>query len=82
MTELLKELKEAEALTAFIDNLWDQNPESEELEIAYDKAYKKEKEAFNKVAAAVSGATGLSLTSCAALLKLRREKVEEILEKL
>lgn len=47
--ELLKQLEDAERKANELDKLMVENPDNEEIEKAFDEAYKKEWEVFNKL---------------------------------
>lgn len=59
MKELLKRLEEAEQRANEANEAWEQNPESEELEKAFDEAYKAEWEAFNALAKEIQKQIGI-----------------------
>lgn len=53
MKDLLRELEEAERIANEIDELWENNPDSEEIEREWLKAYKTKHEAFECLVSAV-----------------------------
>ena len=49
LKELFEKLEELEKESNRLDNLMEENPDNEEIEKAFDEAYTKEWEVFNKL---------------------------------
>lgn len=84
MKEALERLKKAEHITDLIDQAWDQEPENEKLEAAWQDAYEKEYTAFNSLAEAiVKYSLGkIDVETACSIIRVKRADLETIIYKL
>ncbi len=85
MKQLLEKLKEAERKADAADREYENDPENEEKEKAFDLAYSEEYkafEAFEALAGAIVKATAgkIDTQTAAAMIRGRRQQLETILE--
>lgn len=84
MKELLNKLKEAEIMADKADAAWEADPENEELEKAFDNAYKKQWIAFeelvNKIVEMTSGE--IDKKTAAAMVREKRNELESIIKRM
>lgn len=80
--ELFKELEELEKESNRLDNLMEENPCNEEIEKAFDEAYKKEWEVFNKLIDEVVKFTEGKIGRKQAynMIQLKRSELKSIIE--
>lgn len=80
MKELLKKLREAEERANAADQAYDLNPENEEKEAAFDKAYKEEYRLFMIAAEEIvrMSAGQIDIETARAMVQGKREKLEAI----
>ena len=80
MRELLQELELATAKINKLDEAWDADPMNEDLEKAWDKAYKAEHEIFMKCATKLVEITNgqIDLPTATTMLRAKREEVTRI----
>lgn len=81
MKELLRRLEEAEERANEADAAWEQDPENEELEKAFNETYKAEFEAFNELEEAIEKATGIDAQTVSSMIRSRREDLKAIIER-
>lgn len=81
MKELLRRLEEAEQRANEVDAAWEQDPENEELEKAFNETYKAEFEAFNELEEAIEKATGIDAQTVSSMIRGRREDLKAIIER-
>ena len=81
MKELLERLKEAERKADAADREYENDPENEEKEKAFDLAYGEEYKAFEELARAIVKATAgkIDTQTAAAMIRGRRQQLETIL---
>ena len=81
MKELLNKLKEAEKMADEADAAWEADPENEELEKAFDEAYKKQFVAFeNLVNEIVKKTDGIiDKKTAATMVRAKRTEVETLI---
>ena len=82
LKELLKQLEELEKESNRLDNLMEENPGNEEIEKAFDEAYKKEWEVFNKLIDEVVKFTKGKIDRKQAynMIQLKRSELKSIIE--
>lgn len=84
MKELLKALEAAETTTNAADAAWEADPENDRLEMAFDKAYKAECEAFaavvDKIVIITSGR--IDKKTAATMLRCKRNDIENLAAKM
>ncbi len=82
MKELLKRLKEAEKKADAADREYENDPENEEKEKAFDLAYSEEYKAFAALAREIVNATAgqMDTHTAAAMIRGRRQQLETILD--
>ena len=73
---LLENLEAAEAKSDMIDEAWENDYSNEELEKAWNEAYKAENEAFNKVVSEIVTMTAGMIDEKTAGLMLRAKRAE------
>lgn len=80
--ELLKKLEDAEIKTNELDKLMVENPDNEEIEKAFDEAYKKEWEVFNKLIDEVVKFTEgkIDRKQVYNMIQLKRSELKSIIE--
>jgi hypothetical protein len=80
MKELLQKLEIAIAKSDKLDEAWDADPMNEELEKAWDKAYKAEYEVFMECVEKLAEITGgqIDQATAAAMLRTKRDDVKRI----
>lgn len=80
--ELLKQLEDAERKANELDELMEENPDNEEIEKAFDEAYKKEWEVFNKLIDEVVKFTEGKIDRKQAynMIQLKRSELKSIIE--
>ena len=80
--ELLKQLEDAERKANELDKLMVENPDNEEIENAFDEAYKKEWEVFNKLIDEVVKFTEGKIDRKQAynMIQLKRSELKSIIE--
>lgn len=80
--ELLKKLEDAEIKTNELDKLMVENPDNEEIEKAFDEAYKKEWEVFNRLIDEVVKLTEGKIDRKQAynMIQLKRSELKSIIE--
>ena len=80
--ELLKKLEDAEKKANELDKLMEENPDNEEIEKAFDEAYKKEWEVFNKLIDEVVKFTEGKIDRKQAynMIQLKRSELKSIIE--
>lgn len=82
MKELLKRLEEAEQRANEADAAWGQDPQNEELEKAFDEAYKAQWEAFNDLAKEIQKQTGIDEQTARLMTTTKyRAELKAIIEK-
>lgn len=81
MKELLRRLEEAEERANEADAAWEQDPENEELEKAFNETYKAEFEAFNELEEAIEKATGIDAQTVSSMIRGRRSELKAIIER-
>lgn len=81
MKELLRRLEEAEQRANEADAAWEQDPENEELEKAFNETYRAEFEAFNELEEAIQKATGIDAQTVSSMIRSRREDLKAIIER-
>ena len=81
MKEVLRKLEEAERRTDEAEKLWDEDLENEDLEEAWNKAYKEEHKAFEELQEAiVKSASGQIDKETARMMILKfRDRLEMII---
>jgi hypothetical protein len=79
LKKLLKELKRAEEISNAADATWDYDPENEALEEEFDRAYKAEWKAAEKLVDAIHQATEIDKPTVRMMLMHQREKIEAII---
>ncbi len=81
MKELLNKLKEAEIMADKADAAWEADPENEQLEKAFDEAWKKEFEAFEKLADKIVIVTDgkINKKTAATMIRKKRNEVEMLI---
>ena len=81
MKQLLEKLKEAERKADAADREYENDPENEEKEKAFDLAYNEEYKAFEALAGAIVKATAgkIDTQTAAAMIRGRRQQLETIL---
>ena len=81
MKQLLEKLKEAERKADAADREYENDPENEEKEKAFDLAYSEEYTAFEEWARAIVKATAgkIDTQTAAAMIRGRRQQLETIL---
>ena len=82
LKELLKQLEELEKESNRLDNLMEENPDNEEIEKAFDEAYSKEWEVFNKLIDEVVKFTEGKIDRKQAynMIQLKRSELKSIIE--
>ncbi len=82
MKELLVRLKAAEEKANIADWEYENDPENEEKEKAFDLAYSEEYKAFEELAKAIVKATAgkIDTKTAEAMIRGRRQQLETILE--
>ena len=82
LKELLKQLEDAERKANELDKLMVENPDNEEIENAFDEAYKKEWEVFNKLIDEVVKFTEGKIDRKQAynIIQLKRSELKSIIE--
>ena len=82
LKELLKQLEDAERKANELDELMAENPDNEEIEKAFDEAYKKEWEVFNKLIDEVVKFTEGKIDRKQAynMIQLKRSELKSIIE--
>ncbi len=80
MKELLKKLSAAELEANRIDELWEADPDSIELEAQWDAAYKTEGAIFAKVVSELVKITSgqIDRSTAASMLRTKRTEVEKL----
>ena len=80
--ELLKQLEDAEIKANELDKLMEGNPDNEEIEKAFDEAYKKEWEVFNRLIDEVVKFTEGKIDRKQAynMIQLKRSELKNIIE--
>jgi len=82
MKELLKRLEEAEKRANEADAAWEQDPENEELEKAFNKTYEAQWEAFNALAKEIQKQIGIDEETARWMTTTKyRAKLKAIIEK-
>lgn len=81
MKELLKRLEEAEERATAADSAWEQDPENEELEKAFDEAWRAEFKAASELTKAIQKATGIDAKTAGAMIRGHREELKAIIER-
>ena len=83
MKELLKRLEEAEQRANEADQAWEQDPENEELEKAFDEAYKAQHEAINALIEEIYRQTNgdIDIRTARTMIRKYREALKAIIEK-
>lgn len=84
MKELLKILEEAERKANIADTKYEANPEDEELEKAFDEAYKAEFEAFEALANEIVKITGgqIEKATASTMIRAKRNELKALIEKI
>ena len=82
MKELLKRLEAAEKKANEADAAFEANPESEELEKAFDEAYKEEFEAFEALADEIVKASNgqIEKATAATMIRAKRSELKALIE--
>ena len=82
MKELLERLKAAEEKANIADREYENDPENEEKEKAFDLAYSEEYKAFEALAQAIVKATAgkIDTKTAGEMIRGRRQQLESILE--
>jgi hypothetical protein len=80
MKELLQELELASAKSNKLDEAWDADPMNEELEKAWDEAYKAEHEIFMKCVEKLVEITNgqIDIPTATTLLRAKKSEVKRI----
>ena len=76
--KLLANLKAAESETNRIDALWEESPEDEAIEEAWNKAYKAEWEAAEKVAEFINSFAGIDMKTARQMVRQKRDQLESL----
>lgn len=84
MKELLKRLEEAERKANIADTEYEANPEDQELEKAFDEAYKAEFEAFEALANEIVKTTGgqIEKATASTMIRAKRNELKTLIEKI
>jgi DNA replication initiation complex subunit (GINS family) len=82
LKELINKLEELEEAASKADEAWEQDPESEELEKAFNEAYSAEWETFNKAKNKIVALIGIDDGTASRMIRGNREELKKILEKL
>ena len=75
----LNNLRKAEQESDALDQAYDENPEDAEIETAWDQAYKKEVEIFQRCAELIAKMTGIEKATAATMIRSQRERIEAII---
>ena len=75
----LMDLQKAEQETDVLDQAWDENPEDEELEKAFEESYKKEEEIFCRCVGLIVKMTGIKRSTAATMLRTKRAQIIAII---
>ena len=80
--ELLKQLEDAEIKANELDKLMEENPDNEEIEKAFDEAYTKEWEVFNRLIDEVVKFTEgkIDRKQVYNMIQLKRSELKNIIE--
>lgn len=81
---LMNALRIAEEITSKADAAWDNEPENEELEAAFDKAYAKEFEAFENLVDGIMSVTGgkIDRKTAGLMIRKKREQLEALIARI
>lgn len=84
LKRLMNEWKEAEKKSDELDAKWDENPDDEEIEAAWDEAYKASQNTFNALAKALSDMTNgeMDFATSRAVLGHFPERIEDMINRL
>lgn len=80
LKNLLNELEKAEAKTNELDELWNEDPNNEDIAKAWDEAYNAEYEASLKVIAYIHNLAKIDKKVARAMVITHREKLQLIAE--
>ena len=82
LKELFEKLEELEKESNRLDNLMEENPDNEEIEKAFDEAYTKEWEVFNKLIDEVVKFTEGKMDRRQAyeMIQVKRDELRKIIE--
>lgn len=82
--EMFKALETAEAEMDIIDAKYDENPEDEEIEAAWTKAYQKENEAFMDVVNEIVKMTNgqIDNKTAAMMMRAKRKEIKSLIERM
>lgn len=82
MKHFLETLKAAETEANRLDELWEADPDNEELESQWDAAYKAQHKAFSEAVAEIVRITSgqISNKTAASMLRTKRSEVEKLFE--
>lgn len=81
LKDLIKKLEDLEQITEEIDARFEENPEDEEIEKAWDEAYKNEYAAAAEVVSYIRKLTGIDNGTARKMVAQYREQLKEIAEK-
>lgn len=81
---LMESLRIAEENASKADAAWDENPDSEELERAFDIAYEEEFKAFEELAKAIDSVTAGKIDSITArtMIRKKRRELEQLISRM
>lgn len=84
MKKALRAYKETKVTADKIDYLFENNPESEALEKAFDEAYENEYKAFENLAKAIAKASAglIKEEKARTMIRLKYDQLESIIERL
>lgn len=82
MKHFLETLKAAELKANRLDELWDADPDNEELETQWNAAYKAEHKAFSEAVVEIVKITSGQIDSktAASMLRAKRSEIEKLFE--
>lgn len=81
LKDLIKKLEIAEMKASEIDAKFENDPENEELEKAFDKAYKAQFTASKKVIDYIVKLTGIEEKTARLMVNMKRDQLKAIAEK-
>ena len=79
--ESLKRLSELELIANELDSRWQEDPENEELENAFDQAYEKEYRLHDEVCKMVVELIGVDYKVAKQMIMTKRNDIENLLSK-
>lgn len=81
LRELLKELKELEAITNELDSKYEKDPENEEIEKAFDEAYQKEYCTRDQACKTLSKLIEVDYKTAGRMIATKRNDIENLLSR-